>query len=125
VKYRLKPYDEVTNHHLISRELWEKYEGVDLYGAMLTDKVVFVSIANEYPLCVHLDDLIEIKETENKPMKNNETYQGIRDKVDKSVIRNLCAEVMTELAKEKVDVNRVVVVAEAFGRLLNKIPEDN
>lgn len=118
VKYTLKPWDEVTNHHFISRETWDRLANSPalevelLKGVFNTSAMIYVkgeerNLANIF--FVHKDDLREcVKKAPTNP-KTEKTYT-------KAEISSMMSLVLSEVEDE----TEAIQYALVLGKLMAK-----
>ena len=115
--YRLKPWDEVTSHHFISRETWDALVNSNLYiefGKGLFGSSVMISTDKEMNIgnmfIVDKDDLYEVEETLPADKVVEKTYT-------KDDIRNAGARAMKGIVNE----DDAIISALAIAKLINEL----
>ena len=126
--YRLKPYDDVTNHHFISRETWDKLANCDLevhsLRGFLSSTALICPRGEGTPSlldCSMVDfkDLYEVTE-ETNVVANNTANEVVKEKTyTKDEIRSAGARALAK--NEPSSVNEAVISAIAIAKLINEL----
>lgn len=120
--YRLKPWNEVDEHHLISKTTWddlasrEKLDVEFLKGLFSGSVMIHTKGALLGGLFVKAEDIYEVKATEKKnpnETSNVKTYT-------KDDIRKLAMKVMTETTDIE-DEKEAIIMSLALAKLINEL----